>query len=219
MGLALLLLVVGLLTWSWRTVVIAFASIGTSLVAALYVLRLGGAPLTTMTLLGLAAVTALVVDDVVGDVAALRARVAERRASDRRGFIPLVSAALVGRRSPLAYATLIALLSVAPLLLLQGTVGAFARPAVLVFVLAALASFLVAMVVTPVLAVVLFRSGDAGERVSPFSRAGAARVRPLGRPHPAGRTVPAILGLALLAGLVVAGDPAAGLRLPASRAR
>ena len=50
-----------------------------------YVLRLGEAPLTTMTLLGLAAVTALVVDDVVGDVAAIRARARERRAAGRVG--------------------------------------------------------------------------------------------------------------------------------------
>jgi Cu/Ag efflux pump CusA len=212
-GLALLLAVVGLLTWSWRTVVIAFASTGTSLVAALYVLRLGGAPLTTMTLLGLAAVTALVVDDVVGDVSAVRARAAERGASDRRGFIPLVSAALVGRRSPLAYATLIALLSVAPLLLLPGTVGAFARPAVLVFVLAALASFLVAMVVTPVLAVVLFRNGDAGERVSPFT-ATVQRGYDGFAGRSAGRSVPAILGLVLLAGLMVAGIPQLGSGSP-----
>ena len=42
---------------------------------------LGDAPLTTMTLLGLAAVTALVVDDVVGDVAAVRTRARERRAA------------------------------------------------------------------------------------------------------------------------------------------
>ena len=215
-GLVLLLLVIGLLTWSWRTVVIAFASIVTSLIAALYVLRLGGSPLTTMTLLGLAAVTALVVDDAVGDVAALQVRLAERRTTDRRGFVPLLSAALVSRRSPLAYATLIALVAVAPLLLLQGTVGAFARPAVLVFVLAALASFLVAMVVTPVLAVVLFRGGAVGERVPPFS-AWVHRLYDRSAGRSFGRAAPAVVGLALLGVLVLTGVPQmrSGSLLPA----
>ena len=41
-----------------------------SLVSAAWVLHLRGETLTTMTLLGLAAATAVVVDDVVGDVAA-----------------------------------------------------------------------------------------------------------------------------------------------------
>jgi Cu/Ag efflux pump CusA len=215
-GLALLLLAIGMLTWSWRTVVIAFGSIGTSLVAALYVLRLGGSPLTTMTLLGLATAMALVVDDVVGDVVAIRARMDERRATDRDGFVALVGAALVGRRSPLAYATLIALLAVGPLLLLQGTVGAFARPAVLIFVLAVLASFLVAMIVTPVLAVVLFRGGDAEARVPAFS-AWVQRAYDGSVGRTGWRVVPAVVGLALLAALVVAGIPQlrSGALLPA----
>jgi multidrug efflux pump subunit AcrB len=43
-----------------------------SLVSAAWVQHLRGETLTTMTLLGLAAATVVVVDDVVGDVAALR---------------------------------------------------------------------------------------------------------------------------------------------------
>jgi Cu/Ag efflux pump CusA len=206
-GLGLMLIVVGLLTLSWRTVLIAFGSIATSLVAALYVLRLGGdGAFTTMTLLGLAAVTALVVDDVIGDVAAVHARADERRAAGHSAVGALVSAAVVGRRSPLAYATLIALLAVAPLLFLPGTAGAFARPAVLIFMLAALASFLVALVVTPVLAVLLFRRTEGRDGVAPFTgwvRRGYDRVA---GPR-MGRTLPAVVTLAVLAALVLVGVP------------
>jgi Cu/Ag efflux pump CusA len=212
-GLVLLLIVVGLLTWSWRTVIITFGAVATSLVAALWVLRWGEAPLTTMTLLGLAAVAAVVVDDVVGDVATIHARAAESRSDGTAAFVALVTAAVLARRGPLAYATLIALLAVVPLLFLQGTDGAFARPAVLIFVLAALASFVVAVVVTPVLAVLLYRESDAAEPVAPFStwvRRGYDGVagRAVGRTAPAvDRTAPAVVGLVLLGALVVVGIP------------
>ncbi|MFL6097284.1 MAG: efflux RND transporter permease subunit [Blastococcus sp.] len=205
-GLGLLLLVVGLLTWSWRMVVIAFGSIATSLVLALLVLRLGEAPLTSMTLLGLAAVLALVVDDVVGDVAAIHARADERREGGQSAVGAPVGAAVVSRRSPLAFATVIAFLAVLPLLFLQGTASAFARPAVLIFVLAALASFLVALVVTPVLAVLLFRRSEGQDRVAPFTRwVHRGYDRLAGRS--VGRALPALLALAVLAALVLVGVP------------
>ena len=75
--------------------VITFGSVATSVAAALYVLRLGDAPLTTMTLLGLATVAALIVDDVVGDVSALSGSVP--RGAGRQGIPPraLIGAAVV----------------------------------------------------------------------------------------------------------------------------
>ena len=72
-GCALMLLVVGLLTWSWRTALIAVRRRSRRhWPRPCWCCGWADAPLTTMTLLGLAAVTALVVDDVVGDVAAVQ---------------------------------------------------------------------------------------------------------------------------------------------------
>src|SRR5687767_11478616 len=65
---------VGLLTWSWRMALITLGSVATSMIAALFVLRLGETPLNTITLLGLATAAALIVDDVVGDVSAVNIR-------------------------------------------------------------------------------------------------------------------------------------------------
>ena len=206
-GLGLMLVVVGLLTWSWRTTLITFGAVATSLAGALYVLRLADTPLTTMTVLGLAAVTALVVDDVVGDVAAMRARARERREAGRSAFAAAISAAAVSRRGALTYATLIAFLALVPLLFLRDVAGAFARPALLVFVLAALASFLVALLVTPVLALLL----PEGESTRTAPVAGLIRRgydRAIGRT--VGRVLPAVLGVAVLAVLLVAGIPALG---------
>ena len=205
-GGVLMLLVVGLLTWSWRMALITFGSVATSMVAALYVLRLGEAPLTTITVLGLATVAAVVVDDVVGDVSAVNIRARERRAEGRSALVALVGAAVVGRRGPLTYATVIAVLALVPLVLLTGPAGAFARPALLTFVLAALASFLTALVVTPVLAVLLARHGEGEHRAAPFSGWVRGRYdRTVG--SRVGRVAPAVVGLAVLLGLVLAGLP------------
>ena len=202
-GLLAALLVVGLLTWSWRTVVITFGSLATSLVAALYVLRLGGSPLTTMTVLGLAAVIALVVDDVIGDVISIHRRLRDAGASGRPAVGALLGAALRDRRSPLVYATLVAVVAVVPLLFLRDPAGAFVRPALLTFVLAALASFLVALVVTPVLAALLYRDA---EREAPFA-SWVSRGHDRIAGASIGRTVPAVLGLVVLVALLVAGLP------------
>src|SRR4029453_6930002 len=72
---ALLLVVsVGLLFVSWRVVLIPVVAVPLSLGSAGGGRPLRGETLTTITLLGLAAATAVVVDDVVGDVAAIRSR-------------------------------------------------------------------------------------------------------------------------------------------------
>jgi Cu/Ag efflux pump CusA len=204
-GLVLLILVVGLLTRSWRTALITLGSVATSLVAALFVLRLAGDPFTTMTLLGLAVVTALVVDDVVGDVAAMRARIREQ-AADKSTVAAVLSVAVRQRRSPLAYATVIALVALGPLVLLSDPAGEFVRPTLLAFTVAALASFLVALVVTPVLALMLLRPSDGKARDGDtWVERGYDRI--------AGRTsrraLPAVLGVAGLAVVLLAlGIPA-----------
>ena len=206
LGALLTLVVVGLLTRSWRTVLITTGSVATSIVTALYVLRLGDTPLTTMTLVGLAGVAALVVDDVIGDMAAVHGRAAEGRAAGRSEFVPLVGAAVVGRRGPLAYATVIAFLALVPLLFVTGPAGAFVRPALLTFVSAALVSFLVAMVVTPVLVVLLAGEERRDRRVAPFTAWVHRRYDRAAGPS-VGRLAPALLGLAGLAALLVTGLP------------
>ncbi|MET0764159.1 MAG: efflux RND transporter permease subunit [Blastococcus sp.] len=159
-GLLLLALVVGLLARSWRTALIAIAAVVTSLTAALWVLQLRGGTLTSMTLLGLAAVTVLVVDDAVGDVAHLRPLLLRRDAG--QPAVALVAEAVRHRRGPLAVASLVTLLALGPLFLLTGPVGALVRPAVLTFALALGASLVVALVVTPVLTLLLSRDTAAG---------------------------------------------------------
>src|SRR4051812_39518740 len=154
-GVVLLALVIGVLGRSWRVAVVALAAVATSLMTALWVLYLRGETLTSMTVLGLAAVLALVIDDAVGDVGELRSRLRARRDEGQAAVPALLTEAVRSRRGPLAVASLISVLALVPVLLLTGPAGALARPAVLTFVLTLVASLLVALVVTPMLALAL----------------------------------------------------------------
>jgi len=173
-----LVVAVGLLFISWRAVLIPVVAVPLSLVSATWVLHLRSETLTTMTLLGLAAATAVVVDDVVGDVAALRTRqlaVGTGGPSLTSVLGDLVSA----RRGPLLVGLVMAVLVMAPVLAIGGVWNAFSWPLAATYVLAAAASLLVALIVTPALAVLLLRDGRQELRAGPLDRwirSGAVRL-------------------------------------------
>ena len=187
-GFLLMLAVIGLLV-SWRAAVIALVSVPTSVIAGLYVLHLRGTTFTAMTVLGLAAAMALVVDDVIGDVYRLRERRARPLPGDEVLSHREIVVDVVGRgRVAVLYATVAALLVAAPLLFLRGAPGAFTRQAVVTYALAVLASLVVALTVTPVLAVLL-RAGAVGgpgrvqSLVARGLRRRVRRHRPTGADH------------------------------------
>ena len=144
-GFVLLGLVIGFLTRSWRVVVVALVSALTSVTIALWVLYLAHQTLTTMTLLGLVAVMALILDDAVGDTVALRSRFQERRDSGQSAVTALLVEVVSRRRAPLTIATVITLLALVPVLLLTGPAEALVRASVLTLALALLAALLVAV--------------------------------------------------------------------------
>ncbi len=160
---------VGLLFISWRAVLIPVVAVPLSLVSAAWVLHLRGETLTTMTLLGLAAATAVVVDDVVGDVAALRSR--QLAAGPDSPSLSSVMGDLVSaRRGPLLVGLVMAVLVMAPVLAIGGVWNAFTWPLAATYVLAAAASMLVALIVTPALSVLLLRDGRQELRAGPLDR-------------------------------------------------
>jgi Cu/Ag efflux pump CusA len=176
---ALLLVVsVGLLFVSWRVVLIPVVAVPLSLVSAAWVLHLRGETLTTMTLLGLAAATAVVVDDVVGDVAAIRSRQLAA-GSDTPPLSSVMGDLVTSRRGPLLVALVMAVLVMAPVLAIGGVTNAFSWPLAATYVLATVTSLVVALIVTPALAVLLLRDGQQHLRAGPLDRwirAGADRL-------------------------------------------
>jgi Cu/Ag efflux pump CusA len=171
-GLVLLVAAMLLLFASWRAAVIALIVVPVSLLVAALVLDLRGTTFSTITLLGLAAAVALVIDDVVTDIDALRRRAAARPGGEQEPAEQVIAAAFMASRGSLVFATLAILVALLPFLFLSTLATAFSSQLVLTYALAVLASTLVAFTLTPALANVLMRGVAAG-REGPL--AGPAR--------------------------------------------
>jgi Cu/Ag efflux pump CusA len=176
-NLTLALLIAGLLLalalaaflFQWRTVLIALVTIPVSLVAAALVLDLLGETFNAISLAGLAVALAIVIDEAVVGAANVARRLRERERSDK-SLAQLVIEASQEVRSPLAYATLIALAAIVPVAVMEGRPGAFFEPLVLSYVLAVASAMVVALTLTPALSLLLYSRGTLGRRESPIVR-------------------------------------------------
>jgi Cu/Ag efflux pump CusA len=172
-GALLLVLVLAVALFSWRLVAIGFVSILASLTAAVYVLYLSGAGFNVMVLAGLAVALGLVIDDALFDLGRIRRALAEqRRAGGDLSHMDAVVGAANAVGAPRVYATLIVLLAPLPLVFLGGVAETFSRPAILAYILAVLASTVVALTVAPALALFLLRDETGEPRPSPLAGAG-----------------------------------------------
>jgi Cu/Ag efflux pump CusA len=203
-----LLLVIGLLagfTLSWRAALLALVSISCSLVAAAYVLYLLGATFNLMVLAGLATGLAIVIDDAVVGMDAVRQRLREPDdAGEPEAMSTVVAEASLAMRGPLHYATLIVLLAALPALALGGLPSALASPMVWSYVLAVVTSLVVALTVTPALSVLLLAHEPIRSRargLAPLVARGYDRLVARGVARPL--RAYAVLGILVLAALAV----------------
>ena len=139
-----------------RTAIVSATAIPLSLLTVVIVLAHFGVGLNTMTLGGLAIALGEVVDDAVVDVENIFRRLRQNQLLAQ----PLSPAQVVLRaslevRSAVVYATLIVALVFLPVLSLSGIAGKLFAPLGLSYILAILASLLVALTVTPALAFML----------------------------------------------------------------
>ncbi len=135
-----------------RTALISFISIPLSLLATIMVLDHFGITLNTMTLGGLAVAIGVVVDDAIIDVENILRRLRENLTlPEPRPLFTVVLEASLEVRSAVVYATFIVALVFLPVLLMGGLQGKFFAPLGFAFILAIMASLLVALTVTPAL--------------------------------------------------------------------
>jgi Cu/Ag efflux pump CusA len=155
-GGALVVVVLFLFLFDWRTSVISCTAIPLSLLAAVLALQWLGESLNTMTLGGLAIAIGEVVDDAVIGVENVVRRLRESR---QRGAhddgLRLVLEAILEVRGAVVYATFAVLAVFFPILALSGVAGRLFGPMGLAYILAVLASLVVALTVTPALCVAL----------------------------------------------------------------
>ena len=186
-----------------RLAFIGLTAITVSLVAATLVLYLFGYTFSALVTLGLLLALAVVVDEAAGQAHSLAARIRAGRADGKcEPVASLVAAACGEFRGALGGATLAVLLAVAPLLFATGLTATFVRPMVLAFALAVTASMVVALTVTPALAVMLLAARRPEPRGTALARRlGSGYARSLDRV----RRVPFSWVLALWSALGLAG--------------
>lgn len=155
-----------------RTTLISLTAIPLSMLATVIVFSLFGIGINTMTLGGIAIAVGELVDDAVVDVENIFRRLRENRA--RRVPEPpmrVISRASQEVRSGIVYATFIIVLVFVPLFALGGLEGQLFRPLGLAYVTAILASLIIAITLTPVLASFFLPNAPSlAERESPLVR-------------------------------------------------
>jgi Cu/Ag efflux pump CusA len=165
----LLLLVLGALLWDWRRLLVTVAPIPVALAAAGVVLYLRDAPVNFMVIAGLVLGLTAVLHDALTDTHRLADGI--RRSKEQEGASVWTAAvnAAAATRGGVFYAVLVVAGAIVPLLFLRGEGGAFLPPILLSYLLAVAASMLVALTVTPVLAVMFLASAPRSRTASPVS--------------------------------------------------
>jgi CzcA family heavy metal efflux pump len=158
-GAILMILMLCLFLYEWRTALISVVAIPLSLVTAGLVLHGTGATINTMILAGMVIALGDIVDDAIIGVENVVRRLRQHREAGTgvpTGKVILEASLEV--RNAIVYATLIEVIAIAPIFMLEGLSGAFFRPLATAYALALGASMIVALTVTPAMSLILFRN-------------------------------------------------------------
>jgi CzcA family heavy metal efflux pump len=188
----LVVIVVLLFLANLRAAAITLTAMPLSLAAAVLTLRAFDAGINTMTLGGMAIAIGALVDDAIIDVENVVRRLRENHARPEDHRLPsavVVREATLEIRTSIVFATFIIVLVFLPVFGLAGIEGRLLAPLAFAYIVALLASLLVAMLVTPALCFVFLpdaasiRHGRDGW-LTRVLKAGYARVLPSVLDHP-----------------------------------
>jgi len=170
-GAALLVLVLVVFLYNWRVALISVVSIPLSLIAALLVLYKFDATVNTMILAGFVIALGDVLDSAIIGIENVVRRLREnRREGLSKPLATIILDATLEVRAAIVSSTMIEVLAILPVLFLAGLAGAFFQPLALAYGLALFVSMLVALTVTPALALILLANAPLAERESPIVR-------------------------------------------------
>ncbi len=168
-GCLLVFLVLAAFLFEWRTAMISLIAIPLSLMAAFLVLYWREATINTMVLAGFVIAVGVVVDDAIIDVENIVRRLRQHRlAGSSKSTAWVILEASLEVRSAIVFATLIDVVALLPVFFMEGLSGAFFRPLAISYALAVMASMLVALTITPALALLLLTNVPIERRTSPL---------------------------------------------------
>ncbi|MFT3732122.1 MAG: efflux RND transporter permease subunit [Hyphomicrobium sp.] len=157
-GSALILVVLYAFLRSVRASLISFLAIPLSLLAAVVILSEFGQSLNTMTLGGFALALGVLVDDAIIDIENIARRL--RLAGPNADRLKVIEDASIEIRGSMLYGTLAVIFAFFPVLFAGGVQGRFIGPMALTFIIAVLASMLVALTVTPALCALFLTNAE-----------------------------------------------------------
>jgi CzcA family heavy metal efflux pump len=199
LGSALILIVLYAFLRSVRAALISFLAIPLSLLAAVVVLAEFGQSLNTMTLGGFALALGVLVDDAIIDIENIIRRLRLAEASGQSDPLKVVEDASIEIRGSMLYGTLAVIFVFIPILFAGGVQGRFIGPMALTFIIAVIASMVVAMTVTPALCALLLRGHDKTQEPKLLIALKAAQAWVLDKVHRAWWLTIAALGAGAVA--------------------
>ena len=159
LGAVLMILMLCLFLYSWRTALISVVAMPLSLLIAVLVLNARGATINTMVLAGFVIALGDIVDDAIIDIENVVRRLRQhRREGGEKSTARVILDASLEVRGAIVYATLIEIVAILPIFMLAGLSGSFFQPLALSYALALGASMVVALTLTPALSLIFFRN-------------------------------------------------------------
>lgn len=169
-GAILVIIVIFLFLWNFRTTFISVPSLPLSILITIIIFQFFDIMINTMTLGGIAIAIGALVDDAIIDVENVFRRLKEngvKPESEQVSALTVIYEASKEIRAPMVNATLIIVVVFLPLFFLSGVEGRLLRPMGYAYVTSIFASLFVALTITPVLAYYLLpravfmkRTGD-----------------------------------------------------------